>query len=93
MLLIAFFEFVYTSVSEICGFVVPLLPEAILSVISYIVNMIEFGLGMIFYIFFDYKVIVPLAGWLLAFNLVVFVYDLLWHIIYMVTLRGASKGN
>lgn len=90
MLLLGILQVIYDVVNGVSSFLAPVVPEAVQTVVSYIMDMIDKGADILGYIFFDYKVLAPLFSWMLVLYLAVFAYDLVWHIIHFITLRGGN---
>lgn len=90
MILLAILQVLYDAINGVSEFLAPVVPEAVQTVVTYIMDMIDKGADILGYIFFDYKVLAPLFSWMLVVYLAIFAYDIVWHVIRFITLRGGN---
>lgn len=88
MILLSILQLLYNVVNGLSSFLAPVVPEAIQTVLNYIFDMIDKGLDILGYVFIDYKVVTPIFSWMIVVYLAIFAYDIVWHIIHLITLRG-----
>lgn len=84
MILLALFDAFYTIIAggiSVVSAVLPPIPTEFSSALNYILQAINNGLSVLFYIFLDPDVVGPLLTWVLAAWMVLFTLDTAWMII------------
>lgn len=81
MILLALLNIFYNIITTISEAVFPVLPQAVSTVLEYIIQWIDNGLDFLGALFVDFSVIGPLCGWILEVWLVLLAIDLLWKVV------------
>lgn len=91
MLVLAIFEFILLVSDSLMHLAFGAAPEQLVSVVAYILQMIEDGWHILTYCFVDLDVIAPLAQWYLASWAIFFMVDMIWYVVGLITLRRTPK--
>lgn len=81
MILLTLLNIMYSIMSFVAEAVFPALPQAVQSIITYVIQMIQNGFAILDAWFFDFSFVGPLCAFVLDLWLTLMAVDLMWKVI------------